>query len=342
MIRLPKKLDHYPQAAAIVLVMAGFGLVIFHTLAAGPLVGDLNQDGVVNVFDLSIMLSDWNTSNTTADLNSDGTVNVFDLSILLSHWGQTAATPTPSPSPSPNPSPSPTPSSSPTSQTCINPQYTIPFDPNNAQNGVTIGNYYVTNDTWNASGYSVAQTLYACNYNNWYVTAKMNNNNGDGAVKTYPNVHEDFNSSPLISSFHTISSNYAETGPHVGIYEYAYDMWLNGVADNNSTEIMIWNDNYGQTPGGNLRGTFTDGGETYDVYSDSTSCNSGCYIAFVAHDNTTSGTVNILDFYNYVIKTKGWLGSNATLGQIDYGAELVSTNNQSVNFAVNNFSLTAN
>jgi serralysin len=35
------------------------------------------------------MLSNYNTSSSTADINSDGTVNVLDLSILLSHYGQT-------------------------------------------------------------------------------------------------------------------------------------------------------------------------------------------------------------------------------------------------------------
>jgi hypothetical protein len=55
--------------------------------APTPKIGDLNGDGVVDVFDLSILLSEWGTQNATADLNKDGTVNVFDLSILLSHWG---------------------------------------------------------------------------------------------------------------------------------------------------------------------------------------------------------------------------------------------------------------
>jgi hypothetical protein len=49
--------------------------------------GDINGDGTVNVFDLSILLSKWGTSDPATDLNSDGTVNVFDLSILLSNWG---------------------------------------------------------------------------------------------------------------------------------------------------------------------------------------------------------------------------------------------------------------
>jgi len=54
--------------------------------ASPSIVGDLNDDGKVNIFDLSILLSSWNTSSATADLNHDGSVNVFDLSILLSHW----------------------------------------------------------------------------------------------------------------------------------------------------------------------------------------------------------------------------------------------------------------
>ncbi|HET9721459.1 MAG TPA: choice-of-anchor Q domain-containing protein, partial [Candidatus Saccharimonadales bacterium] len=49
--------------------------------------GDLNSDGHVNITDLSIMLSNWGTTNSTCDLNSNGTVDIFDLSILLSHYG---------------------------------------------------------------------------------------------------------------------------------------------------------------------------------------------------------------------------------------------------------------
>jgi beta-glucanase (GH16 family) len=52
-----------------------------------PKTGDLNNDNAVNVFDLSILLSKYNTTTASADLNNDGIVNVFDLSILLSHYG---------------------------------------------------------------------------------------------------------------------------------------------------------------------------------------------------------------------------------------------------------------
>ena len=209
------------------------------------------------------------------------------------------------------------------------------MDPSNPQNGITSGNFYITNDTWNAANYQVSQTLSFCNYNNWYVTATMDNSTGDGAVKTYPNVHQDFSNSPMISSYKTISSSFAESGPKVGIYEFAYDIWLNGIAANGSTEVMIWNDNFGQAPSGSKQGTVIFDGRTYAVWK------SGNYIAFVDQTNTTSGTVNLLSFFNYII-SQGWIASTSTLGQIDYGPELVSTNGQPATFNITNFSLTAN
>jgi uncharacterized protein YkwD len=62
--------------------------------------GDLNGDGKVNVQDLSILLSKYNTDSPEADLTGDGKVNVSDLSVLLSMYGSTA-TPGPAPTPAP-------------------------------------------------------------------------------------------------------------------------------------------------------------------------------------------------------------------------------------------------
>jgi hypothetical protein len=47
---------------------------------------DLTGDGHVNIFDLSYLISKWETNDTKADLNSSGTVDIFDLSNLLSQW----------------------------------------------------------------------------------------------------------------------------------------------------------------------------------------------------------------------------------------------------------------
>ncbi len=50
--------------------------------------GDTNGDNLVNIVDLSTVLSKWNTNFTSADFNKDNTVNVFDLSILLTNYGK--------------------------------------------------------------------------------------------------------------------------------------------------------------------------------------------------------------------------------------------------------------
>ena len=49
-------------------------------------VADLNADGFVNIIDVGIMMSYWNSSEPAADLNQDGTVNSIDAGILLSDW----------------------------------------------------------------------------------------------------------------------------------------------------------------------------------------------------------------------------------------------------------------
>jgi glycosyl hydrolase family 12 len=260
-----------------------------------------------------------------------------------SHTPKSKATVSHSVSPSSHPTPSATsasPSSSPSSTatvppptgsaSCTHPQYTT-SDPNGMWNQDP---YFVANDAWNASNYSVTQTLYACSYSNWYVVASMNNNSGDGAVKTYPNSHRDFDNSPRINSFNSITSTFAETGPGTGIYEDAYDIWLNGIASSSSTEVMIWNENHGQTPGGSEQGTATIDGRSYTVWR------SGSYIAFVASANFSSATMNLLGFFKWIM-AKGWISSNSTLGQVDYGVELVSTNNVPEKFSVSDFSVSA-
>lgn len=226
---------------------------------------------------------------------------------------------------------SPTPVSGGTDPSCTNPKYTT-----SAQSGMwNLAPYFVFNDMWNVSRYQVSQTLYACSYSNWYVDATMNNDSGDGAVKTYPNSHRDFDSEPRIDSFKSITSTFAETSPNSGIYEDAYDIWLNGIASSGSTEVMIWNYNHGQSPAGSRVASATFGGRSYQVYK-----TTGNYIAFVADSNFTSGTVNLFDFFKWVI-AKGWIPAGSTLGQVDYGAELVSTNGVPATFTFSNFSVNA-
>jgi hypothetical protein len=50
------------------------------------LAGDLNLDGMVDAYDLAVVLSAWGSTTGTGDINGDLTVDGFDLSALLSRW----------------------------------------------------------------------------------------------------------------------------------------------------------------------------------------------------------------------------------------------------------------
>jgi len=47
---------------------------------------DSDAAGLVNQTDLNILLSYWNTAQSTADFNNDGKINEIDLNILLANW----------------------------------------------------------------------------------------------------------------------------------------------------------------------------------------------------------------------------------------------------------------
>ncbi len=52
--------------------------------------GDVNNDGTVNILDLSVVALHWNQTGqtlSTGDINGDGTVNILDLSILATNFG---------------------------------------------------------------------------------------------------------------------------------------------------------------------------------------------------------------------------------------------------------------
>ena len=58
----------------------------FSTGDSSKLIGDFNSDGKVNIYDFSILLSNWKKTKTPYDLSGDDIVNVFDLSVFLSNW----------------------------------------------------------------------------------------------------------------------------------------------------------------------------------------------------------------------------------------------------------------
>jgi Glycosyl hydrolase family 12 len=245
----------------------------------------------------------------------------------------TAGPPAPSTSPSPT-SPSASPSPAPASAgggACTNPSFTT-----SAQFGTwNLSPYFVANDMWNAGAGNVSQTLSACSFSDWSVTATAS---GGSGVLTYPDSQLDVPNTPEISSLSSVASSFADTNPNTGTYEDAYDIWLNGVADPSagSDELMIWTNNHGQTPGGSPMATVTIGGQTWTAWK-----GNGGYMAFVANSNVTSGTLNLLAFLQWVI-AKGWVPADSTLNQVDYGVEICSTDGAPATFGFSNFSVNVN
>jgi hypothetical protein len=245
----------------------------------------------------------------------------------------TAGSPTPATSPSPTP-PSASPAPTPTSVgrgACTNPGFTT-----SAQFGTwDLSPYFVTNDMWNAGAGNVSQTLSACSFSDWKVTATAS---GGSGVLTYPDSHLDVANTPEISSLSSVTSTFADTGPNTGTYEDAYDIWLNGVADpsGGSDELMIWTNNHGQTPGGSPMATVTIGGQAWTAWK-----GNGGYMAFVANSNVTSGSLNLLAFFQWII-AKGWVPADSTLSQVDYGVEICSTDGAPATFSFSGFSVNVN
>jgi hypothetical protein len=267
-----------------------------------------------------------NTAKTPTDTPKPAPSTTSSTSTKTTNTTKQATPPASTPTPTP-PAPS-TPAGS-----CTNPYYTT----SNSNGGVSDGGFYVHNNLWNASKYpGTTGTTAVCSYHSWNHTAVASNTSGNGEVKTYPNVHKDF-SGRTISSFTQLSSSFAATSPSVGIYDVAYDLWLNGVPND---EIMIWTDNYKQVPAGSkFASNVSFSGYSWNIYA--TSGNG--YIAFVPANGVrlTSGTIDIKAMLDYLV-SQGRRSASDTVDQVGYGIEIVDTGGVPASWYVTNFSLTHN
>jgi hypothetical protein len=219
------------------------------------------------------------------------------------------------------------------------------FTTSAAEGQWTDGDYFVRNNAWNTD--AGPQTLYACSYSSWNVVAKEASTTD---VKTYPDVQMDFQGSGkptgsgvALNTFTSITSTFAEVSPHVGIYEDAYDIFVNSktLVGPGTTEIMIWVDNFNQVPAGSkFASAVSLDGRAWDVYYEADNGNGGHYIAFVADTNFSFGTLNLVSFFNYVIG-QSWIPDTAPLNQICFGVEICETNDANATFEFTNFSIDA-
>lgn len=268
------------------------------------------------------------------------------------------STTAPPPSTSTTPPPTTTTSAPPTG--CANPTKIVEQDGRTFDAPGTTGQYYVHNDAWNWQGANSGQheILYLCNYNSWYVDAwgfKPSN----GEVFMYPSTKWDATTAgccaglPLSTWPNTFTGRFAgTTNPEwdFGSYDVAWDLWLNGVADNTSLELMVWTQKGGQAdPAGTKRGTYTaSDGHVYDVWWDG--AQKGGYLAFISQTVQTSGTVDLRAMITYASK-QGYLPAGDTkVNQVNYGIEVrdtgsgatAATQANPARFTLTDFALTMN
>lgn len=212
-----------------------------------------------------------------------------------------------------------------------------------SNSGCNVGNYYLYDNQWNCGSGSGndcgPESAYGCANSDGTVDFVVTSNQpaGNTAVLSYPAMQDNFNSSPTLSSFTTISATFEETSPHVGDYEVAWDCWFN----NQANEFMVWVDNYNQTPAGNkVASNVSLDGRSWDVWW-SPSSGTGGYVVFYANTTVTSGTVNLLALFQYAA-SHGWLPSTSTVDQLSFGIEVCSTNGQDATWTINDYSITTN
>jgi hypothetical protein len=351
MIKSIKRASYRPQAVIVAVAVAAIGYFVVHSGRAATLVGDLNNDGVVNILDLSELLSSWGTTNATIanNLDKSGPIGIVDLSILLSHWGQAASTPTPTPTPSQTPAPSatptpsPTPTTTPVSQSCTNPTWST----SDAEGTESIGSdmWWVNNDAW--SGSHGPQTINVCSASSWYAVSNQPNNGGQ--VETYPDTEYDVGgrgtpSTKTIAQWNSITSTFSEAYPSAGSWDAAYDLWT----DNWSNETMVWNqwtgteDYWGSCaePGSSQNDCVGSGGASgnsqaatidgvaYHFLALGSNCSaaneSNCEYIFFRDTQVASGSVDILAIYQWEV-ANGYAKSSDVPTQLEYGVEVCST-----------------
>ena len=49
--------------------------------------GDVNFDGVVDIFDINAVSSGWGTTNDRPDADGNNAVDIFDINMISSNWG---------------------------------------------------------------------------------------------------------------------------------------------------------------------------------------------------------------------------------------------------------------
>ena len=189
------------------------------------------------------------------------------------------------------------------------------------------GALVLDNDAWTpAAG---PQTIWADAPGDWGIESTQPA--GNRVVMSYPNVAENFSDVP-VSTFSIIRTGYAESmpaGPGLDA-EAADDVWLNG----RQIEVMIWVDNHRQHPAGAIIGHATILGQEFSVW------HRGRIWTFLLNHHQAVGQTHILGALRWLISRRD-IPASATLAQIAFGWEIVSTGGAPGDFTMTGYWLTS-
>jgi hypothetical protein len=153
----------------------------------------------------------------------------------------------------------------------------------------------------------------------------------DGAPASYPaiyfgchytNCSNGTNLPIQVSQINTATSSVTYSYPSSGVYDAAYDVWLDSTPKENGVnqqELMIWFNRHGTVqPVGSRTGTVTIGGRPWEVWSGNNGSND--VVSYVAPSPITRWEFSVLDFIND-IKTRSNVTNSWYLTSIQAGFE---------------------
>ena len=205
----------------------------------------------------------------------------------------------------------------------------------NNGDSITMGKYWLNSNLWGASTGSGSQCIWDTSMSgstiawgtSWNWTGQAN------SVKSYDSSvlgwHWGWKNSntglPIqLSSNQPVqtswSYNFNQTT--AGGYDVSYDTWLSPNPNlgnaNPSDEVMVWlSHGGGIQPAGSKQTTVTIDGTSWDLWQGSSSWQ---IYSFVRTSNTNSASLNLMDFYNYLV-SRGLSSSNYLLS-VEQGTEV--------------------
>lgn len=194
------------------------------------------------------------------------------------------------------------------------------------------GAYSWNNDVFGSG--AGPQTIWVNSTSQWGAWSQQPNTNG---VKAYP--HEGIYFGQAINSMTKLQAGWNQTPPSSGVWDFAFDIW----DTNNSHEIMVWTDwknakpiSYTWDSTGNPVPKYYNvcvGWSCWNVYEGTNGSNA--VISFVRTSTNDNASVDLKAILQWAEST-GYFG-NLTIGSVQYGVEVTSTNNTGENFNFNNY-----